>query len=198
MKLRFFIFTVLLLLLSGCIYIRMTHLSKQDLEWIKPYNLSKTYEFISNEGNVSRMDYTSKFIANSTDPFYFSSAGDWTYEANASYDFQIKSKADTIDGSFGVQKFLDAPTLSMRFNLGARFSKYKDGFLNQYAPLKPIVFKHNGKTFRDCVIADSTNSRYSPHWPYKATERIETFVISKKYGLIYYKFEDGEEFFRKF
>ncbi len=196
MRQNYLLFVWLLLLLSGCIYIRMTHLSKQDLEWIKPYDLSKTYEFVSNEGNVSRMDYTSHHIANSSDPFYFSSKGDCIYEANAGYRFQIKSKADTIDGCFSIIQEYGKEALSEYFSLGARFSN--NGGNNIVVPLNIKRFTMGGRTFRDCVIADSTNSRYSPHWSYKTTERVETFVISKKYGLIYYKFEDGEEFFRKF
>ena len=182
--------------MDGIMYIRMTHLSDDDLEWMRPYCKGKSFLFVSNNGNESRMDYTWKSIANSTNRFYISSNPRWNYEARGGYDYQVKSLSDTLSGSFDVIRFVGTKDLSVRFELGARLSGREDG--DKYLPIKPTVFTMGNKTFPDCVIADSTNSRYDADSPYESHSRVETFVISKKYGLIYYKFEDGEEFFRKF
>lgn len=52
--------------------------------------------------------------------------------------------------------------------------------------------------YHNCVIADSTNAIYIPHLLDTVKIRIDKFVISKKYGLIYYRFDNGEEFKRIF
>lgn len=182
----------------GIMYIRMTHLSDDDLEWIQPYCNGKSFLFVSNKGNESRMDYTWKYIANSTNRFYASSNPRWNYEAEAGYRYQVKSLSDTLSGSFDVIRFVGTKDLYVYFKLGGRFSWREDGDRDKYLPINPTVFTMGNKTFPDCVIADSTNSRYDADSPYESHSRVETFVISKKYGLIYYKFEDGEEFFRKF
>lgn len=78
--------------------------------------------------------------------------------------------------------------------LGARST------IDEYDFLSPLVthsYAIGNHIINDCVITDSSNSEYGSdlaNYPYY---RIEKFVISKEYGLIYYKREDGEEFFRE-
>ena len=52
--------------------------------------------------------------------------------------------------------------------------------------------------YNDCIIADSTNAYYPPYQIDKVTDKIDKFVISKKYGLLYYRFQNGEEYKRQF
>ena len=49
----------------------------------------------------------------------------------------------------------------------------------------------------DRIIIDKDNSSYSEHMQNRVQNKVEKFVWSKEHGLIYYKFEDGEEFFRE-
>ena len=142
------------------------------------------------------MEYTSEVIANSTNRFYISFNVEWNYEARARYHYIIKSNTDTLHGCFAVTREYDREGLLTYYNLNSLFSYESKN--NIIISLKSIPFTMGNKTFPDCVIADSTNSRYDADSPYESHSRVETFVISKKYGLIYYKFEDGEEFFRKF
>lgn len=47
------------------------------------------------------------------------------------------------------------------------------------------------------IVIDNNNSSYPPLWKNDVKNKVEKFVWSKEHGLIYYKFEDGEEFFLK-
>ncbi len=79
-------------------------------------------------------------------------------------------------------------------SLGARFTIEEKDFVR---PLVIRSYTIGNHIINDCVITDSSNSEYGSdlaNYPYYL---IEKFVISKEYGLIYYKREDGEEFFRE-
>ncbi|MBD5319034.1 MAG: hypothetical protein HDS09_07255 [Bacteroides sp.] len=67
-----------------------------------------------------------------------------------------------------------------------------------YIPLKTCDFEMDSVIYHNCIIADSTNAGYPPLWENDIKNKIDKFVISKKYGLIYYRFENGEEFKRVF
>ena len=58
-------------------------------------------------------------------------------------------------------------------------------------------YRHNNQLYHYCIVADTINSVYSDYWVKNIKNKIEKFVWSKEHGLIYYKFEDGEEFFRE-
>lgn len=94
MKQVIFFFLLFLLCLSQCVYFRMTHLSKDDLGWIQCYSHYPFPEFVSNTGETSTLSYEWVDIRNSTDRFYFSEGASYTYEANASYKFDL-NHADT-------------------------------------------------------------------------------------------------------
>ena len=67
---------------------------------------------------------------------------------------------------------------------------YLNSHLGTLFQTEPIMIANDS-----CITVDSTNAHYSK--AYDITNRIKEYVWHKKYGLIYYKFEDGEEFFRE-
>ncbi|MDE5895479.1 MAG: hypothetical protein K2H00_05550, partial [Muribaculum intestinale] len=68
---------------------------------------------------------------------------------------------------------------------------YLDSSLGTLFQTEPLKIANDS-----CMTVDSTNAHYSKY-AYDITNRIKEYVWHKKYGLIYYKFEDGEEFFRE-
>ncbi len=180
--------------MQGCIYIHMTHLSDDDLEWTNSIPLYSEITLKSNNGRTVSVRYQKKFINNSTDRIFISSACNTDYDANTGYWFEIKDSLKTLSGFFSIKRPVKKNNLWYSAKLGARFT------IDEYKFVSPLVthsYAIGNHIINDCVITDSSNARYVSdlaNYPYY---RIEKFVISKEYGLIYYKREDGEEFFRE-
>ena len=176
----------------------MKNLSEKDLEWIAVYDLGDSTLFVSNHANTDTMIITKKYNTNRTNPFYFNEADDDTYEANAGYDYIIKQSNIWITGDLLIGAKYGSDSLETIYSLKMRYSKRNIAKLDGdiLRPLQLRKFEYNGQIYDNCIIADSTNSGYST---YRAdvVNKVEKFVWSKEYGLIYYKFEDGEEFFRE-
>lgn len=181
-------------IMRGCIYIHMTHLSDDDLEWTNSIPLYSEIILKSNNGRTVSVRYQKKFINNSTDRFYISAAGGTDYDANTGYWFEINDSLKTLSGFFSIKRPVKKNNLWYSAKLGARST------IDEYKFVSPLVthsYAIGNHIINDCVITDSSNSEYVSdlaNYPYY---RIEKFVISKEYGLIYYKREDGEEFFRE-
>ncbi len=188
------IFVGILVVFQSCIYSKITHLSDEDLEWVDVYDVGDTITFISNLGNTDVMTVTKKFLYNDRCPFYISTGRVPNYNANTGYGYIIKHDRISIDGGLLLIKNL-ADSLDFIIDLGSRISRFDKR--NLEGPLKTRMYEHNNKTYSQCIIADSTNSGYSEYWDSMIKNKVEKFVWSKEHGLIYYKFEDGEEFFRR-
>ena len=50
--------------------------------------------------------------------------------------------------------------------------------------------------YDECVIVDSTIARYS-EFHKNQKHKTDKYIIAKDHGLIYYRFDDGEEFVRR-
>ncbi|ROT09718.1 MULTISPECIES: hypothetical protein [Bacteroidales] len=87
-------------IMRGCIYIHMTHLSDDDLEWTNSIPLYSEITLKSNNGRTVSVRYQKKFINNSTDRFYISAAGGTDYDANTGYWFEINDSLKTLSGFF--------------------------------------------------------------------------------------------------
>lgn len=180
--------------MQGCIYIHMTHLSNEDLEWTNSIPRYSEIMLKSNNGRTASIRYKDFFIYNSTDRFHISSSCDTDYEANAGYWFEIKDSLKTLSGLFLIERPIKKKNLWYKAKLGARFIIEESDFVR---PLVVQNYTIGNHIINDCVVIDSSNSEYASdlaNYPYY---RIEKFVISKEYGLIYYKRENGEEFFLK-
>ena len=192
MKRVIFFFLLFLLCLSQCVYFRMTHLSKDDLGWIQCYSHYPSPKLVSNSGEIATLSYQRVGIHNSTDRFYFSENTSYTYEAAAHYEFNVNYADTTFGGQFSIKRVIDEDSLWTSFTLNHFQSN------EIYIPLKTCDFEMDSVIYHNCIIADSTNAGYPPLWENDVKNKIDKFVISKKYGLIYYRFENGEEFKRVF
>lgn len=183
-----------LLFLKSCLglfYIKITHLSTEDLKWIKCVEKYPIATFISNTGNISKLTLTSKIINNSTNPFYISSNTSNYYEANAWYRYEIKNKDYTLNGSFGITRLVNNNDLCYDGHLGALFS-------NGYKVVKPVTISFNGIEIENCILVDSISAHISTYRKNDSLQIIDKFIISRDYGPIYYRKKDGEEFYRSF
>lgn len=174
----------------GIIYIKMTHLSKTDLEWIKYPTIYEDGAFVSNTGERVKMTMMGCTINNDSNPFHLSSSGN-KYKANADYSYIIDMDQSEINGRFSIAKSLETDSLVF----SACLNRLCTQEINVYPNLKSIELK--GKRFNDCLIIDKNNAKHYPSYP-EGEIIIDKFVISKKYGLIYYHVENGKEYYRNF
>lgn len=191
MKKKIIIIGILLLLfVYNCVYYRMTHLSKDDLSWINSTENFSSIYFISNTGDLDTLTPIGKFVHNSTDRFYCSAAHGGTYIASAGYKYEMRHSDTINDFYFAVKRVVDNDSLQTRsvcFEFGS-----------DLMTVRPQTFRLEDKDYSDCVIFDSGNSSYNEYWTKKIKNKVVKFVVSKKYGLIYYEFENGESYMRKF
>lgn len=191
MKTKIIIIGILLLLfVYNCVYYRMTHLSKDDLLWLNGMKNYSSIYFVSNTGDIDTLTPTGKFVWNSTNRFYCSAAHGGTYEACAGYKYEMKHSDTINDYSFAVKRFADNDILQASADC---FQLSSD-----YVPIKTQVFRIGDIDYPDCIVFDNSNSCYSEYWRDIIKNKIVKFVVSKEYGLIYYEFENGESYTRKF
>ena len=119
-----------LYLFHGCFFYKsMTHLSKDDLEWIKAGKQNYEAIFESDRGTRSRLILMGSYEANSTNPMAFVFETSDEYQANAGYEFEIndkyrKGKALGID--FQVQFCYEAGDGISVFDMGILLNNLLD------------------------------------------------------------------------
>lgn len=170
---------------------RMTHLNNEELEWMQNFNRYTICGFSSNRGSESILAVKEISIWNSRSPFFISSNQSWDYEAAAAVEFEILQRDRLLDGYFQFRKVLPEKSLVVQGKLG-------DLRINDRVERDVRGFEYDGKLFSECVILDSLNSHILRNSFYPFENDVQKAVISKEYGLIYYSFSDGEEFFREF
>ncbi len=179
-----------LFLLKDCLglfYIKMTHLSKSDLEWVK----SGDALFESLTGKRAKLTNMGRYVNNETNPFYFSSASKNVYEANAGYSYILGQDGFETEGYFAIRRSADNDSLEFTTRLGLLST-------NRYCPMHYKRIEINGRIFNDCIIIDSSNAEYLANGKSDDKLKITKFIINKKYGLLYYEFKNGEQYYRKF
>ncbi|MDE6337779.1 MAG: hypothetical protein K2L34_14545 [Muribaculaceae bacterium] len=182
---------IVILMLSSCMHRRMTHLNDEDLKWMDNFNKYPTCTFTSNRGSHSTLVVKEYNVWNSRNPFFISSNQSWDYEAAAEVVFEVLQSNRLLKGCFQIRKVLPQKKLAIFAILGNRTTND--------LPLQDVKeFKYKGTMFKECVIVDSLNSHISPTKSYPFESDVKEMVVSKEYGLIYYSFSDGEEFFRDF
>ncbi|MBD5218677.1 MAG: hypothetical protein HDS72_00315 [Bacteroidales bacterium] len=174
----------------------MTHLSEDELEWVKGPAKYETGIFESDykEGASYSRDFWN--ISNATSHIYLNSniekGGQWEYEAWSKYFYSVNlPKYKTkLSGFFEARKSLKNDSLIFECEFNERLSTNKQ-------PLKIQDVEIRGKRFNNCIIIDSLNSEYQSNSK-SISYPVCCYIISKKYGLIYFKLESGEEYYRKF
>lgn len=192
------IIIVVLFLSSGCTkkWKNMTHLSDDDLEWVSVYAPDKEVKFVSDSGGTDTLRYTSNGLFNDTtetiDFFKAYLIGtDGNYEAHASYDFIVSHNGKAIGGAFIIVRLVSKEGLRCYYRFSGLHS------INYCISLSDSTREIGGTIYNNVFTADSTNSTY---YTYKSEFEeegclVETFVVSKTKGIIYYKYSTGEEYF---
>ena len=179
--------------LFGLFYLKMSHINKHERLWVEPSWLKSKYPvFISEDGQTARYSFSWSLVNNESNPFFISSAPGFFayYDANAGYSFDVKEDSIKLHGCFEIRKSAKNDSMSFAASLG-ELSNLRHG-----APLKLTEFEMKGRTFRNCVVCDTTNCEYESIYNDNLGSPIDKFVISKRYGLIYYRHKDGREYFR--
>ncbi len=177
----------------GLFYFRMTRLTKEDLEWMDCVKNYPSPVFISNTGDTARLSYTSLCINDSANRFYVSLSPTYDFEANATYRYTVKSNDMELEGALTVYHCVGTDSVCAKYFFGALSSS------NRPKIIKPGTYRINGRSIESCLIVspwEQCNAGNSYLWDDKYD--MDKFVISKEYGLIYYKLKNGEEFFRQF
>ena len=164
-----------LVMMSSCIYTAMSHLSKDDLTWIKVYDMGDTLLFhsgvmydtlIVNEVNVY----------NSYNPFHVSEATD-EYKASAEILYCIIHEGETMDGFFHISKPVHSEKLVFSICLSDRYAFDITPNLHEYESVEDIH-------------VDDGNSRIGGNQEDKI--HIEQLTWSKTSGLREYVVKDGD------
>lgn len=180
----------------------VTRLDKKDLAWMTGYDRYEPRQniFVSDNGNVDTVEYDSKWVVNKTDVIEFSSAGGgWTFEAYACYTLGLRHNGHPYRGSVSIKRAVDNDTLLVGLSLGQRETVNRKRN-DEYIVAKPETLMLDSVVYRDCVVADNSNSRIlesSEGERYRGQPVVDKFIVSKRHGLVYYRFDDGEEFVRR-
>lgn len=178
---------IVLVIFKGCfglVYDKMTHLSTEDLEWIEASRKHPTLAFHSPEGDRAQFIVQQQYFENSKNPFYISESGKRYYEGSAGYSFKILDYSSPVEGRFYIKRAYESDSLCVRII-------FNDTNL-YYTPILLDTFSIGDSIFKDCIIVDSTKLK-TYNTEKKAFNKL---VFSKKAGLIYYRYNDGKEFFR--
>lgn len=109
------------------------------------------------------------------------------------YDFVLLREYQCIPGSASVNFIGDSICITLNLE-GLEFKS--SGFAETDYSTFGSDFNIFGRTVKDCVIVDSDANDYKITRD-KTSNKIIRYVFNKKYGLIYYQFENGEEFYRR-
>lgn len=184
----------------GIVYIWMTHLSEDEMEWCVPSNSSAYLNtetiFLSNDGDTAILKYLSCKINNKRTPFVLKISPGDSYIANASYEYNIYSNKDTLEGDFLLLKPFEKNVAVIWSKLNGFYANglIDDKDLPNVTDAIPIKIKN--RIYPHCLVFDSVNSSYGDWARENINNKISKYIISKEMGLIYYKFSDGREYFK--
>ena len=191
MKVKYWLLLILMaVLLPMCFYHRITHMDKDDLEWMRTYDIGDTVIFICDDLSLDTMFVYEKDVWNSLSPISRYQVFD-EYTAGGFYNYKLLHQKDTLDGSFFINKEKNGQPVQLKFVLHERYAlgEYGSG-INQ--SLRVIVV--NNETFDDCITIDDHNSSISRY----ATDSLQISYLkwSKKKGLIQYRYNNGQVYSR--
>lgn len=182
----------------GLFYWRMTHLSAEDLAWVKTIAQKTSNDrFVSQSAPPLKLSVKKIFINNDGNPFYFSTAGGDIFEAYAGYDYVLTGNSREINGWLMVTREIDSDSLV--FGVGLKDYRTVNSSGDYVSlPLKPRRIEMRGKVFDECICSDPIHWRSNPYHNKNDTLKVDSLIVSKKYGLIYFRYANGTEYFRDF
>lgn len=199
------IIMALSVLSQSCIYTKMTRISDDDSRWTEVMNVQDTVFYSSNRGNTDTLVVEKINNTNTRNPFYFWSTSCLAYSARSSALCIIKQSDCCPDVSgkkfieFSVVVYRSAENDSLFFsttfyNFSSRSDRSQWGL--NFDKCKKRRVKCGDTVYDECVIVDSTIARY-PEFHKNQKRKTDKYIIAKDHGLIYYRFDDGEEFVRR-
>ena len=203
---------IVLFLAKSCLglyYSEMTHLSEEDLAWAECVTRYPNPRFVSDAGDTAVLEYENLVINNQKSPFYIKvhyleTEPPKLYVANLYYSYHIINSQDSLNGFLEIStRYYDSKeekfytdSLSANANLyDSNLSKSIYG-INGYDYRRPAVqeiVKIGNELYTDCLVFDSINAYYRGRGIYYKNN-IWQFIISKKYGLISYRYKDGRHY----
>ncbi len=162
------------------VYWKFSHLTKDDLTWMEPYNEGDTVLFVSSS-DMDTMVVREKPLHNSFWPFR-ENEGSSEYVANGSIKYIIKHDGKSVDGRCIIFREGNG-RLYVGFTLQTRRLHYEDDTKICFDSIKI-----KNSVYTDVIkISDSNSSSYS-------VGRIanEYFIWSKSKGLLQYKYLNGD------
>ncbi len=176
----------LILLLSicllSCIYSRITHLSKDDLEWFHVYEEGDTIYFNSLKNGMDTLIITNRTIFNSSFPFMENEASS-EYIANGSYEYKMFHKGEIFEGILvHVRKEDNERPACISFSLCGFYSDYLNPKEN-----KQVI---GGDVLTDCIIINCSNAHNGLN---QKNIGINCIIWSKSIGIV--RFDTNEDSF---
>ena len=183
-----------LLLLSSCIHFQMKHLSEEDRLWIENVEKLDTVWMKSNEGKRAFIIYSKVRIYDKHNPFYITSRGpEPVFEACGKYNFDVQTdEGRTFDGFFYIYSIRGhkTPHVKLYFDKMKSQGIEKGHDREMLIPLKTEIFKVSGYNLNDCIVAHRKDM--VTNYPNEAlSKQPNLVVISKKYGLVYFSYDNG-------
>ena len=180
----------LLLALQGCHKYISTSFTDEDAKWLDWVRVGETLSFRSDSGRTEDWRITNVYVTKKLRMKRFRPT---LNEAYAQYDIVNCGNAD-VKGGVAVTRLAEKESLYVSADMDGRF--VKDGEREVYLPEAFVDFEVDGRRFDDCMRFDDSNTEYSRWSKPKGDCRIVAFVVSRGYGLLWYRYEDGREFRR--
>lgn len=186
---------VIVTFLCSCVYRSMTHMNKDELEWVTNRQEGEIMYFKSQDGVIDTVRIFRISIRNSLDPInwaYFNTSNR-DYIAGATIDYVLyPKKIGTVlypkeIGTLYIRKISKDRPIVFSSSLG-------NGWI-YHIPLNTTSLKIDGITMNDIMFFDNGKSEtVNPTDP----NPILSYSWSKKYGLVQYTYQDGTVFSRIF
>lgn len=182
----------------GLFYWRMTHLSDDDLAWIKTIAQKTSHDmFVSESAPPLKLRVNNIYINNDGNPFYISTNSHDVYEANAGYEYVLTGNKREIKGNLRIKRKISTDSLTFVVRLHNLSSDDKSDLFG-YQPLQARRMELGGKVFDDCICSDSIHWDLRSYPVGKDSLLVDKLIVSKKYGLIYFRYTNGTEYYRDF
>ena len=183
-----FYFLLVCLFLHTCVYHRMTHMNKEEVEWATNRHKGEMMYFKSTNGTIDTVEICNVSVSNSLNPFtfaYFNTSNE-KYTAGILINYAFNGST-ACEGTLLITKSYNDKPIYFSGGLFRVWSK-KRIILN----LSKLVI--NDVVFDDVVVFDDSNM--APITDLGQSNHIKSFAWSKKYGLVQYAYQDGTVFSR--
>jgi hypothetical protein len=176
-------FFILAVVVNACFYTKITHMDKEDMQWMLPYSDGERILFCSQYGEIDTLFVKAIDVWNFRNPINNISVGA-DYLAGGRCDYIILHECDSVACSFMIEKQdKNAPVL-LNFVFCERYALDLVQDLHTY--------KINNIVYKDCVIIDDNNSTSVEQHPNECN--IRKIIWSRSKGLVMYEFNNGQKY----